>query len=159
MQSIYLETTIPSYAVGQSDNIIVAGRQAITRRFWEEERHKFKLWISSYVIQECKCGATDYAGKRLELLRGIPVLPPNETIEPLAKTYMQSLSIPDKSRIDAMHVAVCVIYEIDILLSWNCKHLGGITMGKLQRYNDSRGLWTPMLITPEAIIDYEGEVD
>lgn len=153
MQSIYLETTIPSYAIGRSENLIIAAHQAITQRFWAEERLKHKLFISDYVLQECRRGATDYASKRLALLQGIPVLPPTDDVEQLAETYMRVLSIPEKSRLDAFHVAICVKYEVDILLSWNCKHLGGLTMSKLHRYNDMRGLWTPTLITPEALVD------
>jgi len=39
-QSLYLETTIPSYlAARTSSNLVIAGRQAVTHDFWEDERH------------------------------------------------------------------------------------------------------------------------
>jgi hypothetical protein len=49
-KSIYVETTIPSYATSRpSNDIVIAGRQALTRFFWEQERHKYDLFISRYV--------------------------------------------------------------------------------------------------------------
>jgi hypothetical protein len=45
-KSIYLETTIPSYATAKpSTDIIVAARQLLTNLFWEKERHKYNLLI------------------------------------------------------------------------------------------------------------------
>jgi hypothetical protein len=56
-KDVYIETTIPSYATSRaSGNIILAHRQAITKLFWENERQKYNLFISQYVIGECARG-------------------------------------------------------------------------------------------------------
>ena len=56
-KSIYIETTIPSYAAGRvSSGLIIAAHQAATRLFWEEERHKYDLYISPFVLDECSLG-------------------------------------------------------------------------------------------------------
>jgi len=48
-ESIYLETTIPSYATAKpSADIIVAARQLLTNLFWEKERHKYNLLVSQF---------------------------------------------------------------------------------------------------------------
>ena len=53
--SLYLETTIPSYlAARTSANIIIAGRQAVTHEFFESEKHKYNLYVSDYVYEECE---------------------------------------------------------------------------------------------------------
>jgi hypothetical protein len=47
MKSIYVETTIPSFATARpSRDTIIAGRQASTLMFWESERYKYDLYIS-----------------------------------------------------------------------------------------------------------------
>ena len=49
----------------------------------------------------------------------------------------------------------CVNAEIDYLLSWNCTHLGIYTFLKLKEYNEKNGLFTPLLLTPEALMSID----
>jgi len=154
MKSIYIETTIPSLAVSRpSRDTIIAGRQAATALFWENERFKYDLYISQYVISECSLGDAEAAARRLNFLKGIPVIPKSEQISALADIYQQLLCIPDRAKIDCFHLATCVAAEMDYLLSWNCAHLGIHTFVKIHGYNEKHGLFTPLLITPEALIE------
>lgn len=154
MKSVYIETTIPSLATSRpSRDMIIAGRQAATVLFWEKERHKYDLYISQFVIDECSLGDVDAAGRRLALIKNIPLIPHSEQIISLAHTYQQLLEIPEKAKTDCFHLAVCVITEIDYLLSWNCVHLGIYTYASMRKYNESKGLFTPLLLTPEALIE------
>ena len=158
--NLYLETTIPSYLAARiSKNPIIAGRQAITHEFFESERHKYDLVVSTYVHEECKKGDSSVAEKRLGYLEGISVLEETPEVEPLADVYMQILSIPERSRVDALHLAVCCVHGVDILLSWNCSHLGVESMLIAKRYNDARGLSTPQMITPDSLACKYKEVD
>jgi hypothetical protein len=52
-------------------------------------------------------------------------------------------------------LAVCVVEKIDYLLSWNCTHLGVVSYAKIYNYNESHGLWTPALVTPEVLMELE----
>ena len=133
--------------------IIIAGRQAATIRFFEFERYKYDLYISDFVLQECERGDQGAVERRKAFLSGIKRLTIIDEIEPLANIYIDLLSISARSRIDAIHLAICCIYKIDILLSWNCKHLGVESMQTVQRYNDTHGLWTPKMITPDALLE------
>jgi hypothetical protein len=154
MSSVYIETTIPSFATARpSRDIIIAGRQAATIQFWENERHKYNLFISQYVIDECSLGNPEAAQRRLEFLWGIPVIPKTDQTLALANTYQHLLGIPDRSKIDCFHLASCTVAEIDYLLSWNCAHLGIRTFVKIQAYNDKLGIATPLLLTPESLMD------
>lgn len=159
-QSLYIETTIPSYlAARTSSNLIIAGRQALTHEFWENERQKYKLYISAYVVRECSRGDSEVAKKRLQWIDGIALLEDTPDVGPLADIYIKLLSIQQKNRIDAMHLAICCISNIDILLSWNCTHLGVDNMLRVQKYNKNNGLATPRMITPDALVDKYSEVD
>ncbi|WP_424660938.1 hypothetical protein [Desulfofundulus sp.] len=67
----------------------------------------------------------------------------------MAKEYLAVLGIPKKSALDAVHIAYAVVYKLDYLLTWNCKHLAhGEIRRKLRRYNGSIGLETPEIVTP-----------
>lgn len=160
-KSLYIETTIPSYATGRiSADIITAGKQAQTRRFWEQEHHRFDLKISEFVLEECKQGDLNAAQRRLIFLHGIMVLPKTSEIIELAKVYQNLLRIPVNAETDCFHLSTCVLNNIDFLLTWNCAHLGTLSYIKTKEYNDLHGLWTPVLVTPESIYSFltnEGE--
>jgi len=154
MKSIYIETTIPSFATARpSRDTIIAGRQASTLLFWENERNKYELYVSQYVIDECSFGDEAAAQRRLDFLRGIPVIPKSEQIVALADIYQRLLNIPDRAKIDCYHLATCVTAEMDYLLSWNCTHLGIHTYIRILEYNDRNSLLTPLLLTPEALTE------
>ncbi|MDR1736150.1 MAG: type II toxin-antitoxin system VapC family toxin [Oscillospiraceae bacterium] len=150
-QSVYLETTIPSYATGRpSKDIIQLAHQSITRQWWDTMRHEYDLYTSIYTENECKKGDFEAAQKRLDFIEGIPLLPLTNDVYSLAKIYMDILPIPSDSKNDTVHLAICVINQIDYLLTRNCKHLGPLTMRKVQSYNEKSGLFSPVLATPEA---------
>ena len=154
MNSVYIETTIPSLAVSRpSRDTIIAGRQAATVLFWEKMRYKYDFFVSQYVIDECSLGDADAAIRRLDFIKGIPVIPKSGQISELADKYQRLLSIPDKAKIDCFHLAACVSAELNYLLSWNCAHLGIHTFVKIQKFNEIYGIFTPLLLTPEALMD------
>jgi hypothetical protein len=159
-KSVYIETTIPSYATSKaSRDLIKAHRQTITKLFWDNERHKYDLYSSKYAIEECSEGDPDAAKRRLDIMRDITLIPETEEIVQLAKIYFELLSIPEKAKADCSHLAVCVAAKIDYLLSWNCTHIGTVTYAKVYEYNNHHGLWTPHLYTPEVLMQLEEEED
>jgi hypothetical protein len=151
-KSLYIESTIPSYATGRTGrDAITAGNQASTKRFWEEERHKYELVTSQFTVDECSLGDPEAARKRLEFLSGIHVLPKTNEIVELGMFYKQFLNIPTRAETDCLHLAVCVLNCVDYLLTWNFTHLGIASQMKAKEYNDTHGLWTPILVTTESI--------
>ena len=156
MKSIYIETTIPSLATARlSRDTIIAGRQALTMLFWENECHKYDFYVSQFVIDECSLGDAEAAKRRLDFIANIPVILHTEHMIELANNYQQLLDIPDKAKTDCFHLAACVIANMDYLLSWNCTHLGMHTYAKMQKYNEGKNLFTPLLITPEALMKFD----
>jgi hypothetical protein len=156
-KSLYLESTIPSYITAkESNDVIKAARQSMTRLFWEHERNNYKLAVSQYVIDECKLGNMEASKKRLALIADIPVLEGSEEVNKLAAVYQNLLGIPDKAKTDSFHLAICVIAKVHFLLSWNCAHLGFNAYLKIKDYNEKHGLWTPLLVTPEYFLYQDG---
>ncbi len=89
----------------------------------------------------------------MDFLKGITVIPRAEQISSLARVYQLLLGIPDRAKIDSFHLAACVVAEIDYLLSWNCAHLGIHTFVKIREHNEKNGLFTPLLLTPDALLE------
>ncbi|MCL1946365.1 MAG: type II toxin-antitoxin system VapC family toxin [Chitinivibrionia bacterium] len=153
-KSVYIETTIPSLVTARpSRDIKELFRQEEAKYFWENERHKYDLYISKYVIEECEKGDPDAAHRRLDLIKDIPHLPMTPETEELAEEYFKFLDIPEKAKTDCFHLAVCVMNEIDFLISWNMTHLGRPTYRKVVKFNDQRNLWLPELLTPDVFME------
>jgi hypothetical protein len=85
MESIYIETTIPSYLTArQTNDIIKMSRQIQTRNFWDNERQKYKLYISQFVYDECCKGNKEASLRRIEAIEGIEYLTAGEECFELA---------------------------------------------------------------------------
>jgi len=161
MKSIYIETTIPSYITAKdSRDVLKLARQVCVRNFWEYEKQNYKLYISDFVLAECEKGNKEAAQRRINLIKGLDRLPTTEEALTLAPIYKKLLNIPDKSTVDAFHLAVATTNQIDYVLSLNFTHMGIDSYGILLKYNESNGLNTPLLITPDYFFrmeEYENE--
>ena len=152
--TVYIETTIPSYLTANpSRDIFQLSRQSITRRWWDTKRQDYDLGTSDFTVIECRKGDPAAAQRRMDSIKGIPLLEIIGDMYSLSDSYMKFLPIPADSKDDTLHLAACVVRQIDYLLTWNCKHLGPITMQRIQKYNDKHDLFVPVLTTPEAFFD------
>lgn len=153
--TVYLESTIISYmAAKPSRDLIVAAHQQITTEWWETIKPKVVCFISPFVIQEISAGDQIVAQKRIELIKDLSVLEVNPEIQKLAELYFDKLDIPEKSRLDAFHLAVSVWHEIDYLISWNCRHIvSGRIKNMLEKINREQNYPTPALCTPEELME------
>jgi predicted nucleic acid-binding protein len=153
--TVYIETTIPSYlAAKPSRDIIVAAQQQVTAEWWNESHSKYDLYISEAVIDECAAGDHEVASRRLKSIRNFPILKLTEEVVQIAIIYGRLLAIPDKSKADAVHLALAVYHEMDYLLTWNCKHLAhGEVRTKIHQYNMRNGLFEPMIVTPSELLE------
>ena len=154
-KSLYVESTIPSYATSKvSGNALNLLRQAQTKDFWDNYSSMFSLFVGAPVLTECQRGNKEAAARRMEFIKGIPIIRLTDEADTLAAVYQKLLEIPENAKADCEHLAICVINRIDILLSWNMAHLGVVTWHKMRTYNDKHTLWTPTLATPESIHSY-----
>ncbi len=160
--SVYIETTIPSYVVARPNrDMIISANQQITREWWESRRFEFKLFVSEVVRQEIQRGDAAMAIKRAELISDIPVLVRNERVGQLIRIYNDSLGLPLDAAADIAHISYAVSYELDYLLTWNCRHIAnGAVIKRLQRINEKVGIKTPTIVTPyELLYNTEGETN
>lgn len=90
--------------------------------------------------------------KREELLTGLRLLDYREDVIKLAGAYNQILKLPTRKAADVLHLAYASWYGMNVLLTWNCKHIASVNVRKaLLMVNLRWGLKVPILGTPEEL--------
>ncbi|MCX6892366.1 MAG: type II toxin-antitoxin system VapC family toxin [Verrucomicrobia bacterium] len=150
---IYIESTIPSYVVARpARDILQAARQQITRDWWELKRDQHQLFTSQIVLDEIAAGEGEMARRRLKLIANLTVLELTPAAESLADKILQSGLLPASADGDAAHIALATIHNLDILLTWNCRHIANAAIvGRLRRLVEAQGRTLPELYTPEEL--------
>jgi len=153
--SIYIETSIVSYLTSRpSQDPIIAGRQAITKLWWQEPQQNAVRFVSVLVIEEAQKGDPDAAASRLEMIAAIPVLTLSETAIIVADALVAGGAIPGAYRDDALHVALAAVHNMDFLLTWNCKHLANAFLRrKTMQIVERLGYTCPVICTPEELME------
>jgi hypothetical protein len=154
LPSVYLETTIPSYlGAHTSTNPVYAEQQRITREWWSTAAQRFNLFVSEYVLREIRQGDADAARRRLQYVDGLPVLDGTDDVDELVDEYSVRLKLEGKGRGDVPHFAFAVAYEMDYLVTWNCRHIAnGEVVRRLRDANLELGRPTPLIVTPEELL-------
>ncbi len=149
---VYIETSIPSYLTAwRSRDLVTAANQETTKEWWDH-RDQFDLYISALVIQEAGAGDPNAAKKRLEQLDDIPELDITEEAENFAEALIQKVPLPEKSRIDALHIAIATLSGMDYLLTWNCAHIANAVLRpKTEAVCREFGYEPPTICTPQEL--------
>jgi predicted nucleic acid-binding protein len=158
--SLYVETTIPSYLVGGiSPNLATAAHQMATRRWWEERRDPYRLFVSSAVDDEIRRGDVLLSRQRQSVLVGVPRLPVTDEVIRIAEELFAHLKLPISAKMDAFHLAASSHYRMDYLLTWNLKHIaGGRVRLALSHLHDVSGIHIPVICTPEELVEWEEQL-
>jgi len=158
-QKVYIETSVICYLTAKpSSDIVVAGHQKSTYDWWNKTKSKFDCYISGFVFDEISKGDKNASIKRLGIVKNFKYLEINEDIEKLAEKYFNLFNIPEKSKFDSLHLAISVWYNIDFLLSWNCKHIANaIVNQRLREYNYKNNLHSIILCTPDELMEVKYE--
>ena len=145
--TVYVETTIPSYYLDRRPEL--AQDIERTRQWWDHERDSYECFLSAVVIDELSEG--DYPSRTdcLALVADLPRLEVTQDVLEIAEVYWNHRLMPRLPVRDAFHLAVTSFYRIDVLLTWNCRHLANANkFPQLMRLNQSLGLSVPQLVTP-----------
>lgn len=153
-QRVYIETTIVSYLTAKpSVNLIIAAHQEITRQWWEKNRQEFDLFVARIVLDEAGRGNAEASAKRLAILRDLPELTTTPDAERLAMDLVGAGLLPEQAGADAMHLAVATVHKMDVLLTWNCRHLAnGKKLGQIGRFVRTRNYELPTVCTPDELV-------
>ena len=155
-QKIYIETSVVSYLVArQSRNIVIAAHQAATIDFWNH-LCDYEVYISDIVIQESAQGDPNQAEKRTQALNPLLVLQLDEQAKFLARDFIASKVIPDKCPEDALHIAVAAVNGMDVIVTWNFKHINNpVTRIMVREIVEKHGWSCPEICSPEELLGDE----
>ncbi len=150
METIYIETTIVSYLVANpSRDSILAAHQQITRQWWQDERIRYECVTSAETLKEARLGDAEMSQRRMEALSGLTVLAVDQSARSLAQEFLTEGILPPAAASDAIHAAVAANHGINILLTWNCRHLANPhILRKLREFVAHHGLALPEICTP-----------
>jgi predicted nucleic acid-binding protein len=148
-KQIYVETTIPSfYYTFRTDPEAIA-RRNWTRTWWSTVARSFTLVTSLAVIAEIQRGTSAATHERLSLLRDLPLLDINEEVEEITRIYIEKKAVPRDPVGDALHLALATYHRVDVLLTWNCRHLANPNkLEHIRIINYHLGFGMPLLTTP-----------
>ena len=150
---IYIESTIPSYVVARpARDLLQAARQQLTRDWWDLRREKHELFTSQVVLDEIASGEAAMAKQRLAVMAGLAVVRATDEVEALTLRVLGSGLLPTDADRDAAHIALATVHEMDILLSWNCRHIANAAIqARLRRLVEQSGFTLPVLCTPDEL--------
>lgn len=156
---LYLDTSVINFLFADD----APEKRDATMEFFEEVvRRSESVFISSLVVAEIeRTQDNDHRTRLLGVLRdyALPMLraEPLTEIESLVELYQRAGAIPVGHREDATHVAICTVNKVDVLVSWNFKHLANVNRErKIAAANASLGYVYPLRITtPLEVLDHE----
>jgi hypothetical protein len=155
LPKIYLETSAINFiyaddAPDKRDDTIIL--------FNEIRAGKWDAYTSYTVINEISEAPEETSARLMALIKdfGIVVLPPNDEIHSLADIYVKEGIIPHKYRDDAVHIATACFYGMDIIISWNFKHIVKRKTILMTNFINTRENYRQISIhSPSEVIEYD----
>jgi predicted nucleic acid-binding protein len=151
---VYLETTLFNYYFDEDRD---AHADTVTL-FEECVAGKFKPYTSDYVIREIEDAPAEKRAKILDLLRryDITILTASDETDKLAARYISEGALPSGSSVDACHIAVASVNDLDLIVSLNFRHIvRDKTIEMTSAINILLGYTVVKIKAPMEVIDVE----
>ncbi|CAD5281379.1 MULTISPECIES: PIN domain protein [unclassified Imperialibacter] len=145
------------------DTSVVGGYFDEEFEFWTKiffdavKKGEFKIVISELLTKELKFAPAKIGS----FLDGVSeehklYVELDQKTEELARSYVNNGIVGIKSLADCRHIATATVNQIEILTSWNFKHI--VNLNKIHLYNGinlQNGYRTIEIRTPREIVNYE----
>jgi predicted nucleic acid-binding protein len=153
VDTVYIETSIPSTYFEQRTAPKMVARRDWTRDWWDNHRQRYHLVTSDPVFDELTRADHPLKQEKLDLLAGVELLEIPDDIGEIVEVYLQRYVMPRDPTGDALHLALASYHKCDVLLTWNCQHLANLNkLGHIRRVNTLLGLHVPQLVTPLELL-------
>ena len=130
--------------------------QEPTRKLFELFRSGvYKPVISSHVIDELEDGAPDMVKDIVQTI-DCEIQEITEEMNRLAEKYLEHNIVSENFRSDALHIAIATVLNLNVLVSWNFKHIVNLRRIKMfNAVNLMEGYNTLEIRTPMEVIENE----
>ncbi|GMO52088.1 MAG: hypothetical protein Pg6C_17410 [Treponemataceae bacterium] len=155
-QKVYIETTLFNYYFDTTKEA-----QPVTVAFFEAvAAGEFEAYTSAYTMDELEKAMEPKRSQMIALIEkyGIIILAAADEYTRLAQCYINAGAMPAKKRLDALHLACASVNRLDLILSYNFKHINKVktkVMGPA--INQLEGYASIIITRPEEVIDYEAD--
>lgn len=117
------------------------------------------MYTSQFVLDEAGDGDPAVAKKRLDVLADLPLVPASEEAAELAKKLVGQRLLPRQAAADATHLAIATVSDMDMLLTWNCRHLANASMlVQVSKFIRMIGYEAPIVCTPDELMGDLGKL-
>jgi len=151
----YLDTTIFNFVFVEDEGDIE--KPSITKKFFNDLPQIAEgVYISDEVIREISRASEPRKSQLEELVRKTDPLFLEIDIEAeeLAERYLKEGIILERYRSDALHIAVAVVNEIEVIVSWNFEHIVKLkTRVMVNGVNRLLGYHDIEICTPEEVVE------
>lgn len=153
---VYVDTSI----LGAIYDLEDAPRVNVTKKLLKQlkSRKDYIPFISNILIEEIEKAPKDIVHGLKDIISDVSF----ETIYEdddsvlLVDEYMKKRIIPKRYRDDARHIAVAVTNNIDVIVTWNCKHMANIENKRIiNAVNMMFGFRQIDIVTPLEVVGYE----
>ena len=150
---LYIETTVPNFLFADD----APEKKAVTEQFYKWVRiSPDTFYISGLVLDEISRAQQPLRTKLLDAVARLPaeILPITDETEGLARRYVADGAIPARFMDDALYVAIAVLNRLDVVVTWNMKHLANVRrIESINRTNRAMALSPIRIHTPEEVIE------
>ena len=149
---IYFETTVFNYYFDEERD----GHEDTVKLFEAISRGEYIGYTSEYVMAELRVAKEPKKSNMLFLVEksAIAILDTSEEIIRLANLYIQNGVIPIKYWIDAAHIAVASVNELDCVLSFNYEHINKLKTKRMtENINLLEGYKGVTICTPMEVLN------
>jgi predicted nucleic acid-binding protein len=152
-QRIYIDTSIVG---GYFDKEFAEATTALFERL----KNKEIIFVVSDLLRQELLGAPEHVRTLLDNYEAIcfdPIVLTTEAKE-LANAYITEKVVGITSLEDCQHIAMATIHKVDVLASWNFKHIVNLT--RIKGYNAvnlKNGYTTLEIRNPKELINYENK--
>lgn len=152
---IYLDTSVISHL----DAPDAPGKMADTIRLWKDIcAGLYDVCISDLTNTEIAACPEPKKAFMISKLAEIEYteLAQNSESSQLSDLYFSAGGLPPKSKEDAQHIAIATVYDCDIILSWNFKHIVNLrAITAVEEINRQRHYKLIRILSPTMMLDME----
>lgn len=118
---------------------------------------ELRLVLSELTLRELEAAPATVRGVLGEVPAGhVEALPLSPESEDLASAYIADGAIGPRMHADALHIALATVARVDVLVSWNFKHI--VNLKRIHAYNAvnlKNGYPLLEIRTPREVLDDE----